>query len=117
MRLRLLVPVSILPLLALGAGRADELKLFPYSEPQMGTLCVIRLYADDETKASEAAKAAFARIEQINQCASDYLPESELSRFNRAPANVAVPVSTDLFRLFESSLETARLTDGAFDIT
>jgi thiamine biosynthesis lipoprotein len=83
----------------------------------MGSLCTVRLCAENETKATEVAKAAFARIEEINQCASDYLPESELSRFNRAPANEPVAVSQDLFRLFANSLETARLTDGAFDIT
>jgi FAD:protein FMN transferase len=83
----------------------------------MGTLCTIKLYAEDATKAADAAKAAFARIEEINQCASDYLPESELSRFNKAPAHQAMPVSADLFQLFASSLETARLTGGAFDIT
>lgn len=83
----------------------------------MGSLCTIRLFAEDEAGAEQAAKAAFARVEAINQCASDYLPESELSRFNRAPANVAVPISLDLFQLFQSSLTTARLTDGAFDIT
>lgn len=96
---------------------ASELKLFQFNEPHMGTLCVIRLYAEDELKAKEAATAAFARIEEVNQCASDYLPESELSRFNLAPANQAIPVSADLFELFSSSVETARLTDGAFDIT
>lgn len=83
----------------------------------MGSLCTIRLYAEDEAKAADAAKAGFARIEEINQCASDYLPESELSRFNRAPAKEPVAVSADLFQLFANSLETARLTNGAFDIT
>jgi thiamine biosynthesis lipoprotein len=96
---------------------AGEQSMQTFSEPHMGTLCVIRIYADDEAKANEAAKAAFARIEQINQCASDYLPQSELSRFNLAPANEAVPVSADLFALFASSTETARVTHGAFDIT
>jgi FAD:protein FMN transferase len=90
---------------------------YSFSEPHMGTLCTIKLYAGDQAQAEDASKAAFARIEQINQCASDYLPESELSRFNRAPAHQAIPVSADLFQLFASSLETARVTGGAFDIT
>jgi len=104
-------------LTTMGSAAAAETRLFQFSEPHMGTLCVIRLYADDETRANEAAKAAFARIEQINQCASDYLPESELSRFNLAPAHEAIPVSVDLFALLSSSTETARVTHGAFDIT
>jgi thiamine biosynthesis lipoprotein len=99
------------------AAETIPLRLFAFSEPHMGSLCTVRLYTENETIAAEVAKAAFARIEEINQCASDYLPESELSRFNRAPANEPVAVSNDLFQLFAMSLETARLTNGAFDIT
>ncbi|HSI63351.1 MAG TPA: FAD:protein FMN transferase, partial [Candidatus Saccharimonadia bacterium] len=61
--------------------------------------------------------AAFQRIDQLNQCASDYLPESELSQLNKAPANTPVPVSEDLFALISRSAEISRQTEGAFDIT
>jgi FAD:protein FMN transferase len=91
--------------------------LFSFSKPEMGSLFQIKLHADNKDAAQRAADAAFARIEAINQIASDYLPESELNRLNKAPANQPVPISADLFALIEKSIATAQLTDGAFDIT
>ena len=109
---------SRLMVFALLTGTAfAEDKTYQFSEPHMGSLCTIRLVAPDEQKAGGAAKAAFARVEQINQCASDYLPESELSRFNKAPDHQAIPVSDDLFALMKKSVEVSKITDGAFDIT
>jgi thiamine biosynthesis lipoprotein len=92
-----------------------------YTQPTMGTLFRIELYAEnnDKDKATieRAVAAAFKRIDDLNAIASDYLPESELSRLNREPANKPIKVSADLYTLLAKSLETARLTDGAFDVT
>ncbi|HEY2572756.1 MAG TPA: FAD:protein FMN transferase [Verrucomicrobiaceae bacterium] len=109
------IHVSCLILVARGAVAAQE--LFQFSKPEMGSLFQIRLYADNRDDAKRAAAAAFARVEEINQIASDYLPESELSRLNKAPAFEPFAVSADLLVLLEKSLATARMTDGAFDIT
>ena len=112
-------PFSLLAALCLfgmhAASAADE--RFTFIHPSMGTVFQIILYAGDETQAGKAADAAFQRIDQINQLASDYLPESELSRCNRAPSQQPIPLSEDLFHLIFGSLEAARLSDGAFDIT
>lgn len=106
-----------LALLLSPEGSARGLDLFSFSKPEMGSLFQIKLYADNQDAAQRAADAAFARIEQINQAASDYLPESELSRFNKAPDHTAIAASADLFALVEKSLEVSKLTDGAFDVT
>lgn len=90
---------------------------YEFSKPEMGTVFQIKLYSTDLNAAQRAAADVFARIEAINQIASDYLPESELSRLNKAPANEPVPISADLFALIEKSIATATLTNGAFDIT
>lgn len=99
-----------------GTAPAEDQR-FTYTHPCMGTVFQIILYTGDETRARKTADAAFQRIDQINQLASDYLPESELSRCNRAPARQPIVLSEDLFRLVADSLEAARLSDGAFDIT
>ena len=83
----------------------------------MGSVFYITLYADDEAGAEKAASAAFARVDDLNQIASDYLPESELSHLNSSLANEPFQASADLFALIKRSLDVARLTDGAFDIT
>lgn len=88
-----------------------------FTQPAMGTVFRIELYAEDRNAAERAVIAAFARIDEINSLASDYLPESELSRLNREPANKPLAVSEDLFTLIARSLDIAKKTDGAFDIT
>lgn len=116
-----LSPRRTLPLLAVAliatAAPGVAQSRFEFTKPEMGTLFKIHLYSTDKDSAQRAADAAFARIEAINQIASDYLPESELSRFNKAPDQVGIPVSTDLFTLIEKSQAVAQLTYGAFDIT
>lgn len=99
------------------ADEAAALKKYQYSRPQMGSVFYITLYAGDEAKAEVAVEAAYKRVEEINAAASDYLPESELSRLNRAPAGEAVMVSGDLFTLLARSAEVAQLAEGAFDVT
>lgn len=116
MRLSLCLALLTFALLA-RAAQAGELRRFTFTRPTMGTLFTATLYGEDEALATKAGQAALDRVEAINQIASDYLPESELSRWNRAPDHQAIPVSEDLFRLIAFSVKTAEITDGAFDIT
>ena len=88
-----------------------------YSRPAMGSVFYITLYSDDGDIAEKAANKAFARVDALNQIASDYLPESELSHLNSAPTNVPFHASADLFQMIKRSLEVASVTEGAFDIT
>ena len=99
------------------SGAAGAQEHLAYTQPAMGTVFRIELYADDKVAAERGVAAAFKRIDEINAIASDYLPESELSRLNREPANKVVPVSLDLFALISKSVDIARSTEGAFDIT
>jgi len=104
-------------LILLCSGTLAAQQHLAYTQPAMGTIFRIELYAEDKDAAQRAVAAAFKRIDEINAIASDYLPESELSRLNREPANKPVPVSEDLFALLAKSGEIARGTFGAFDIT
>ncbi len=93
------------------------LKRFTFSEPHMGTLFNIILYAPDEPTAHMAAQKAFARIEELNAILSDYLADSELMKLCKKAGGPPVPVSLDLFKVLEKSQEIARLSDGAFDVS
>jgi thiamine biosynthesis lipoprotein len=98
---------SLLPAQAIGR--------FHYERPLMGTLFSITCYADQETAAHQAAEEAFAKAAEINAVASDYLPDSELSRLNGTTEEKQLsPLLADLIRI---SLETAAKTDGLFDPT
>lgn len=93
------------------------LKRFTFSEPHMGTVFRIVLYAGDESAAEKAAKAAFARIAELDGIMSDYRPASELMQLCKKAGGDPVKVSADLFAILARAQEVARKTDGAFDVT
>src|SRR3954466_442658 len=104
-------------LIAAAATPAATLQRFEFSEPHMGTLVRIVLYAVDETNATAASKAAFARIAALDEMLSDYRETSEVTRLSRAAPGQAVPVSDELLRVLRASQAMARASEGAFDVT
>lgn len=58
-----------------------------------------------------------ARLKEINRQMSHYQLDSELSQFNRAPANKPFKVSPEFARVVRFSLEMYRRSQGAFDPT
>jgi FAD:protein FMN transferase len=105
-------------LLAGCATRRDALQRFTFTEPQMGLPFRIVLYAANQETADAAAKAAYARISELNSKLSDYDTDSELMRLSQtAGQGKAVTVSDDLWRVLENAQALARETDGAFDVT
>ncbi len=114
MRQRLLVTVAALACLARGA-RPQEVRR-EFAELHMGVAVRIELYAPDDAAARQAARAAYARIAELEDIMSDYRPESEVRRLAERPGS-AVPVSEPLFAVLVRALELARQSDGAFDPT
>jgi thiamine biosynthesis lipoprotein len=98
---------------------ADEpaLRRYSFTEQHMGTRFEIILYAPSETAARDAARAAFARIAQLDGIMSDYRPTSELMQLSKKAGGPPVPVSADLFDVLYRSQEISRLSGGAFDVT
>jgi thiamine biosynthesis lipoprotein len=99
------------------AFSGPALKRFTFTEPHMGTTARIVLYAQDEAAAKKAAKAAFARIAELNKILSDYDAGSELMRLCKTAGSDPVPVSADLFRVLQEAEKYAKLSDGAFDVS
>ncbi len=93
------------------------LKRFGYSLPRMGTVFRIEMYSDDNSQASKAAEAAFARAEELEQIMSDYRPDSELMRLSREGATAPFPVSSDLYDVLAKSLWVSELSRGVFDVS
>lgn len=83
----------------------------------MATTFRISLHAETKAQAEAAADAAFKRIAALNAVFSDYEPNSELMQLCSTGPNKPFKASDDLFALISSSLEFARLTEGALDIT
>lgn len=109
----------ILFLLAVVAGDpAPQLKQFRQTQPHMGVLFEIALYAPDEATAKQGFDAAFARVAELNKVMSDYDLDSELMKLSlSSPHDRPQPVSEDLWRVLEKSDAMARASEGAFDIT
>ena len=82
----------------------------------MGMPVRLVLHAPDEQSAIDAARAAFARIQSLDEMMSDYRPDSELRRLERKPGE-RVTISPELYHVLRTALDVARITDGAFDPT
>jgi thiamine biosynthesis lipoprotein len=94
-----------------------SLQRFEFHEAHMGTDTRIVLYASDEAAAGAAARAAFDRVEALNQALSDYHPTSELMQVSARAGRGAVAISDDLFRVLAAAQDLAQRSDGAFDVT
>lgn len=114
MRRRILFTVTALSCPA-GGARAQEVRR-EFAELHMGVAVRIELYAPDDAAARAAARAAYARIAELDDIMSDYRPTSEVRRLADRPGT-ALPVSEPLFAVLVRALELARLSDGAFDPT
>ncbi len=117
MCLRLAILSLCLTACAAQGGRCEELQLYRYEAPAMGTLFRCSLYASDESVAEDAWRAALDRIKALEDVASDYDEESELRRLCARPVGEWTPLSRDLERLLIRSRELFELTGGAFDPT
>jgi thiamine biosynthesis lipoprotein len=96
----------------------SQLSRFEYSQPQMGLLFRVVLYAPDQPTAEAAAQGAFARIKQLNDILSDYEYDSELSQLSRtAGEGREVQVSRELWTVLEFAQRISERSDGAFDVT
>ncbi|MGE9268049.1 MAG: FAD:protein FMN transferase [Verrucomicrobiales bacterium] len=120
MKIRLLATLALGILSACGEKKpANEpaVEKIHESRPLMGTLFQITCYSAEPDQARRALHAAFALAAGIEEVASDYQADSELNRLCRAPHGQAHPLSPTLYQLLDHALQTARLTQGAYDPT
>lgn len=124
-RLRFLL--TLLPLVAAVAAGCNgpakvspedaALKRFAYPRLIMGVKTTLTLFAESEDEAQRATLAAFTRLDEIEDIASDWRPHSELSKLSTKSGGPPVPVSAELYLLLEKAVEVAERSDGAFDPT
>lgn len=86
--------------------------------PAMGTVWNAKLAGPlAEELAPRAATAVAAALEGVVARMSTYLDASELGRFNRLAAGVALPVSRETIEVFALARAVSEATGGAFDVT
>jgi len=98
---------------------AAQLSVTEWQGRTMGSSYTVKIVdaALDESQLRALQDEVDNRLKEINHRMSHYDPESELSRFNRAPANIPFEVSTEFARVVRFSLELNRRSGGAFDPT
>ena len=102
-----------------GDARSADAPLQRWQGRTMGSPYTVQIVGAHPTSESlDALKAEVeTRLKEINRQMSHYDPESELSRFNRAPAHQPFPVSPEFARVVRFALDLARRSGGAFDPT
>lgn len=93
------------------------LQRYRYAEIRMGVAVQIIVYAPSDGAARAGCRAAFDRLEAIEQIASDYRPSSELMQLVGHQPGQPVPLSDELWTLLSRSQALAAQTNGAFDVT
>lgn len=100
-----------------GCDRPSKVQVF--SGPTMGTqyrvTVVGRSNSGDDYAQTEAAIAQ--AIEAVNQSMSTYLPDSELSQFNRLSKGGTAVLSDSLYEVISEAQSISEFSDGAFDAT
>lgn len=114
-----LAVVCCMAWLGTGGIYAEDLPVVSWQGRTMGSPYTVKIV--DGRLGDEQVAALKAEIEktllEVNRQMSNYQPDSELSRFNRAPVNAPFKVSPAFARVARFSLELSRMSDGAFDPT
>jgi len=94
------------------------LNRYEFDRAEMGSPFRIVLYAPNPALATNAAEAAYKRIQQLNDIMSDYEPDSELSQLchHFAPGQ-PVRVGNDLWVVLQRAQYLSEHSNGAFDVT
>lgn len=58
-----------------------------------------------------------AVLDEVNRSMSTYRPDSEISRFNRAPTGVWFDVSQDFYTVLHGALAVGKSSGGAYDVS
>lgn len=85
--------------------------------PSMGTLLELTLVMEDEARGRRAAEVLFGRVHEYERLFSSFLSESPVNRLSQAAGRGPQPVDPRLARILGESLDFARRTQGAFDVT
>jgi thiamine biosynthesis lipoprotein len=98
---------------------AADLPLVTWEGETMGSVYTVKIVGTNLAPADVDAlkQEVDDRLKEVNRQMSHYIPDSELSRFNRAPANTPFKISPEFARVLRFALDLNRRSKGAFDPT
>lgn len=83
----------------------------------MGTTWSVQLVLPSAQSAEQVRRDIQAELDRVDGQMSTYRPQSELSRFNRAPAGSWQALPPEFFEVLQHALQLAKDSDGAYDPT
>jgi thiamine biosynthesis lipoprotein len=83
----------------------------------MGTIWAVMIAGGEANAARAAADAAFDEVARLEDLLSEWRAESEISRVNQQAGKTPQSVGPELMVCLDASLEVARWSHGAFDIS
>jgi thiamine biosynthesis lipoprotein len=118
-----IIVVAMIPCVSGCTPRSKEPRANPalgryeYVQGLMGVQVRLVMYTTDTESAKTAAKAAFARVAELEGVMSDYQRDSELMRVCDRAGSGPVAVSRELFEVLDYAQQVSEASDGAFDVT
>ena len=83
----------------------------------MGSTLRLSAWSSDEAGATAAFDEVFAEFARLERLMSTWVPESDVSRVNRAAGISPVQVSTEVREVLETARQVSEWTNGKFDVT
>lgn len=100
-----------------GCTQSPREQVIGFNGLTMGTSFSLRWVDTRTERVDELRPRVEAMLAEINQQMSTYIEDSELSRFNQAPAGTRMRVSPQLAEVITQALQISELSRGAFDVT
>lgn len=99
------------------SSHAEDQRVIAWQGRTMGSPYTVKIVdaALDDKQVEAIRDEVEKRLQEVNRQMSHYQPDSELSQFNRAPANTPFRVSPEFARVMRFSLEMYHRSQGAFD--
>jgi thiamine biosynthesis lipoprotein len=111
-RRALLVLILVLPLVVHAAPTTRR-----FAGETMGTTWSVSVVAPSTVDAEVLQRGIQAKVDTVDRQMSTWKRDSDLSRFNRAPADTWQTLPPEFFTVLSYALELARDTGGAYDPT
>src|SRR5690606_24061839 len=108
-------PLLTRPCMKTALSTAGPLVLHTLYGETMGTRWRVDLHAPGNQELEPLHRAVQARLDAVVSQMSSWDPDSDLCRFNRAPAGSWHALPDDFFRVMDCALQVAHDSDGAFD--
>ena len=90
---------------------------FHFRHEAMASPMEITIVGEDAHYARQAAQAAFAEADRLEQDLSRYIENSDISRLNRLRPGEVLPLGLDTFKCLEIARRAWDETHGAFDVS